>query len=158
VIGAGATGVELVSEMHDFIYDVLLAHSPQIRRDEIKIVLIEAANRILPGVDEKVVRTIEKKLGHKNIEVITGAPVTQVTQNSVKIGDREIPAYTKIWTAGVKANALSVNLPFEKDKAGRIKVNQYLLFSSVFLLIQPPTPLPLNKGGQRGLYKGDFSF
>jgi NADH dehydrogenase len=126
VIGAGATGVELISEMHDFIYDVLLAHSPQIRKDEIKIVLIEATNRILPGVDEKVVRTIEKKLGHKNIEIITGAPVTQVTHNSLKIGDREIPAYTKIWTAGIKSNALSANLPFEKDKAGRIKVNQYL--------------------------------
>jgi len=127
VIGAGATGVELVAEMHDFIYDVLLEHGSQrIRRDEIKIVLIEAANRILPGVDEKVVETVEKKLRNKNIEVITGAPVTQVTKNAVKIGDREIPTYTKIWTAGVKANTLSVDLPFEKDKTGRIKVNQYL--------------------------------
>jgi len=127
VIGAGATGVELVAEMHDFIYDVLLEHGSQrIRGDEIKIVLIEAANRILPGVDEKVVKTVEEKLRDKNIEVITGAPVTQVTKDSVKIGDRVIPTYTKIWTAGVKANALSVDLPFEKDKAGRIKVNQYL--------------------------------
>lgn len=127
VIGAGATGVELVSEMHDFIYRILLVHGgPQIRRDEIKIVLIEAANRILPGVDENVVRTIEKKLGQKNIEVITSAPVTKVNKDSLEIGDRQIPTYTKIWTAGIKANPLSASLPFEKDGAGRIKVNQYM--------------------------------
>jgi len=126
VIGAGATGVELVAEMHDFIYDVLVHGNPGIKKDEIKIVLIEAANRILPGVDEKFVGTIEKKLAAKNIDIITGTPVTQVTRDSIKMGDRHIPAYTKIWTAGIKANALSANLPLEKDKVGRIKVNQYL--------------------------------
>ncbi|MFQ6042341.1 MAG: NAD(P)/FAD-dependent oxidoreductase [Candidatus Poribacteria bacterium] len=127
VIGAGATGVELVSEMHDFIYEILLAHGgAQIRRDEVKIFLIEAANRILPGVDEKVVKTIEEKLGQKNIEVITGAPVTKVNRDSLEIGDRQIPTYTKIWTAGIKANPLSASLPFEKDRVGRIKVNQYM--------------------------------
>jgi len=126
VIGAGATGVELVAEMHDFIYDVLVRGNPGIKRDEIKIVLIEATNRILPGVDEKVVRTIEKRLADKNIEIITGAPVTQVAKDSINMGDRQIPTYTKIWTAGIKANALLDSLPFEKDKVGRIKVNQYL--------------------------------
>jgi NADH dehydrogenase len=127
VIGAGATGVELVSEMHDFIYEILVAHGgPQVRRDEIKILLIEAANRILPGVDENLVRTIETKLGQKNIAVITGAPVTKVNKDSLEMGDRQIPAYTKIWTAGIKANPISASLHSAKDRAGRIRVNQYL--------------------------------
>ena len=157
VIGAGATGVEMVAEMHDFVYDVLAHDNPQIRSDEINIILIEAANRILPGVDEKVIRTIEKRLAAKNIEIITNVPVTQVTRDSVKIGDRQIPAYTKIWTAGIKANPLLASLSFEKNKANRIKVNQYLQvpnYPNVYavgdnsVFEDPKTHIPLPATGQ----------
>lgn len=126
VIGAGATGIEMVAEMHDFIYDVLISGNPGIRRDEINIILLEAYNRILPGVDEKVFRTVEKRLADKNIEIITSAKVAQVTKDSVQIDDRQIPTYTKIWTAGIRANDIAASLPLAKDKVGRIKVNQYL--------------------------------
>lgn len=63
------------------------------------------------------------------IEIMTGSPVTELAKNHVKIAGKSpqtIHTNTLVWATGVKSNELLDSLNLEKDRIGRIKVDEYL--------------------------------
>lgn len=104
IIGAGATGVELAAELryaaHEFTRYGLTSIDPR----NVNITLIEAADRILPGLPEQTSHTAERELKKLGINVLTNRRVIAITEHSIECdGDVSIAANLKVWSAGIKA-------------------------------------------------------
>ena len=114
IIGAGATGVELAAELHRTTREVVAYGLDQVDpQKDIKITLIEAADRVLPALPERVSKETEKLLAKLGVNVLVGAKVSEVYPDRVSLTDgRTIPAELIVWAAGVKAP------DFLKDIAG----------------------------------------
>lgn len=105
IIGAGATGSELAAELHHTVRQVVAygLDRVDVERD-VRIVLIEAAGRILPGLSERISGKTGELLARLGVEVHTGARVSAVRQDGVELADgRFIASELVVWSAGVKA-------------------------------------------------------
>lgn len=105
IIGAGATGTELAAVLHRTTRQLVAYGLDRIDPDkDIKITVIEAANRILLGLPERLSNAVGNLLDRLDVAVRTSAPVTQVLPNGVTLATGEvIPAELVVWCAGVKA-------------------------------------------------------
>lgn len=127
LVGAGCTGVELATELQELTRRTLVRHYPRLDAREVRIVLAEATGRIIPCVSDRLAGLGLEKLRQKRIEVRLESPVVRVGDGLVEFQNGEaLPTETIIWTAGVKANPVVEALPVEKDKLGRVMVNEYL--------------------------------
>ena len=105
IVGAGATGTELAAELHRTIREVVAYGLDRIdpQRD-IRVVLIEAAQRILPGLPERISKASHRLLERMGIEVRTSARVKEVTAEGVRLADGSfVASELVVWAAGVKA-------------------------------------------------------
>ncbi|WP_407518875.1 NAD(P)/FAD-dependent oxidoreductase [Methylobacterium oryzisoli] len=105
VIGAGATGTELVAELHRTTRHVAATGLDRIDPDkDLKLTLIEAADRILPAVPERLSQDVMGLLAGIGVEVRTNARVTEVRPDGVLLADGGfVPAELTVWAAGVRA-------------------------------------------------------
>jgi NADH dehydrogenase len=105
IIGAGATGTELAAELHRTMRQLVAFGLDRIDPDKhIKIHLIEAAQRILPALPERLSTAAQKLLEGLQVEIHSSALVAQVLPNGVRLASgRFIPAELVVWAAGVKA-------------------------------------------------------
>jgi NADH dehydrogenase len=127
VVGAGATGVELVGAIHGYIFSALLDEYPGVRPHEIRIVLAEAAPEILRGVDRALAAHALREFSARGIEVRTNTPVQRVTPEGAELGAGEwLPCATVIWTAGIEPVELVRGLPVEHARDGRVRVQRDL--------------------------------
>ena len=105
VIGAGATGTELAAELHRTIREVVGYGLDRVdpQRD-IRIILLEAADRILPALPERIAEATRALLSELGVEVRTGARVAEVRADGVVLeGGEVIASELVVWSAGVKA-------------------------------------------------------
>jgi NADH:ubiquinone reductase (H+-translocating) len=105
IVGAGATGTELAAELHRTIREVIGYGLDRIdpQRD-VRIVLIEGTPRILPGLPDRISEETHRLLDEMGVDVRTGAQVTEVSADGVKLADGcFIPSELVVWAAGVKA-------------------------------------------------------
>jgi len=128
VVGAGATGTEYVVELYDLCKEVLAEEFEFVDFErDCRIILVEAMDRILPNMDDYLIKYAMKNLQDKNIEIMTNTQVTKITDCMVELnGNICIPTHNVMWAAGVKANPLVAGLPLEKDRISRVKVNAFL--------------------------------
>jgi NADH:ubiquinone reductase (H+-translocating) len=105
IIGAGATGTELAAELHRTLREVVAYGLDRIIPErDIRIVLIEAADRVLPGLPERISDATSRLLDDMGVEVRTGARVTEVTADGLKLADGAfIASELVVWAAGVIA-------------------------------------------------------
>jgi NADH dehydrogenase len=105
IIGAGATGTELAAELHRTLREVIAHGLDRIDAErDIRIVLIEAADRLLPALPERISMATRRLLERMGVEVQTSARVKEVTNEGVRLADDTfIPAELVVWAAGVKA-------------------------------------------------------
>jgi NADH dehydrogenase len=105
IIGAGATGVELAAELHNTTRTLVSYGLDRIDVDkDVRVVVIEAADRILPALPKRIADTAARLLDQMRIGVRTSARVAEVLPDGVKLASGEtIPAEIVVWAAGVKA-------------------------------------------------------
>ncbi len=105
IIGAGATGVELAAELHRTTRAIISFGMDRVDPEkDLKVILIEAAPKILPALSDRVSSAAQKLLVDLGVEVITNAKVKKVLPDKVLLSDGvEIPAELIVWAAGVKA-------------------------------------------------------
>jgi NADH:ubiquinone reductase (H+-translocating) len=105
IIGAGATGTELAAELHRTARQVVAFGLDRIDPEkDIRIVLIDAAERILPALPARVAEATLELLKTLGVEVRTGAKVSEVRADGVVLGDGQfVPSELVVWCAGVKA-------------------------------------------------------
>ena len=107
IIGAGATGVELAAELHKSTRELVAFGLDRIDPDrDIRLHVIEAAERILPALPSRISKSATELLGKLGVKVYTSARVAAVVPNRVKLADGGIiNAELVVWAAGVKAPA-----------------------------------------------------
>jgi NADH dehydrogenase len=91
-----------------------------------RIVLVDAAPRVLPAFTPGLSESARKQLEQLKVETRTGVMVKDVGPDGVHVGDELIPARTIVWAAGNAASPLGKSLGVELDRAGRVKVNEDL--------------------------------
>jgi NADH dehydrogenase len=127
VVGGGYTGIELVTEMHDFLFRYVARVYRGIQASEIRLLVLEAAPDILRGIGRKLAAHARRRLNVSGIDIRTSTRVTRVLEGAVEInGNATIAAGTVIWTAGVRASELIESLPGPHDRIGRAVVNAQL--------------------------------
>ncbi len=104
IIGAGATGTELAAELHRTVRAVVAYGLDRINPEkDIRIELVEAADRILPALPERISTATTQLLNELGVHVRTGARVSEVRADGVCLASGEfIPAELVVWSAGVK--------------------------------------------------------
>jgi NADH dehydrogenase len=129
IIGAGATGVELAAELHNATRTLVSYGFDRIDPDkDIKLIVVEAADRILPGLPPRMSEKADKLLEKLGVQVRTSARVAKVLSNGVRLASGEvIRAELIVWAAGVKAP------DFLKDLAGleTNRINQLVVLPTL---------------------------
>ena len=126
VVGGGPTGVELAGALAEIGLHTLARDFRTIDPTEVRVVLLEGQDRLLPSYPEKLSRIARADLERLGVQVRTGAFVTGIDERGVWIGEERIPARTALWAAGVAASPLARSLGVPLDRAGRVLVDRDL--------------------------------
>jgi NADH dehydrogenase len=127
VIGGGATGVEVASEIHTLVHENLAPDYPNIDPHRVRIVLLEALPNILPELDPALRKAARARMVNQRIEVRTKAMAEEITENCVKLkGGNNLPSENVIWTAGNRPNLGIEAEGLPVDERTGIKVDEYL--------------------------------
>jgi NADH:quinone reductase (non-electrogenic) len=129
IIGAGATGTELAAELHQTARGVVAFGLDKINpENDIKITLIEAADRIVPALPERISTGVTETLRGLNVDVKTGSRVVEVTDKGVKLQNGDvIPSELVVWAAGVKGPDVLSHLDgLEVSRSGQLVVTETL--------------------------------
>ena len=125
VSGGGFTGVEMIGEL--ILWRRRLSQEYNIPLSEIRLVLVEALDAILPHIDAKLADKVLAYLDAHHVQVFTGQRITAVEPDRITLGDNlEIETKTLIWAGGVMANQVVQNSGLPQRGRGRLQVNQYL--------------------------------
>jgi NADH dehydrogenase len=130
IVGAGATGTELAAELHRTFREVVAYGFDRIDPErDIHIVLIEAADRILPGLPERISAATLRLLAEMHVELRTGARVVEVTGGGLKLADGSfVPSELVVWAAGVKGpHVLHEFDGLEVNRTNQLVVEQTLV-------------------------------
>jgi NADH dehydrogenase len=126
VVGAGPTGVEMAGQVAELARDTLRHDFRRIDPRAARILLVEAADRVLTTFPPSLSRRAQRQLERLGVTVLTGRTVTGVDAEGVTVDDERIAARTVIWAAGVTASGLASRLAeltgAERDRAGRVTV------------------------------------
>ncbi|MDP9285375.1 MAG: NAD(P)/FAD-dependent oxidoreductase [Actinomycetota bacterium] len=131
VVGGGPTGVELAGQIAEIARDTLRRDFRSIDTRAARILLVEVADRVLPGFPPRLSARAARALERLGVSPLVGRKVVGIDAESVTIaaaageGER-VPARTVIWAAGVVASELATALAAETgaelDRAGRVAV------------------------------------
>lgn len=127
VVGAGPTGVEMAGAIAEIAKKTMLRDFRAIRPEDTRVVLVEAAPRVLPPFPEELSANAERQLEDLGVDVRTGLRVTDIDRSHVELeaadGTREtLRTNCVIWAAGNEAPALLRGLPAAFDRNGRVEV------------------------------------
>jgi NADH dehydrogenase len=128
IIGAGATGVELSAELHRTTRTLVSFGLDRIDPDkDIRLILIEAAPRILPALPERLAKAATRLLEGLHVQVRAGSRVEAVLPHGVRLASgEEVPAELVVWAAGVKAPDFLRDLGLEINRINQLVVHQTL--------------------------------
>ncbi|CDP50081.1 NAD(P)/FAD-dependent oxidoreductase [Paradevosia shaoguanensis] len=122
IIGAGPTGVELAGTITELAEASMRGDFRNIRPEDARVVLIEAADRVLLNFVPELSAYALDALRKLGVEVELGRAVTEIDREGVVYGGQRLAARTVIWAAGVQASPAAKWLDVEADRAGRVKV------------------------------------
>ena len=127
VVGGGPTGVEMAGALSELIRLVLVKDYRRLDLKDVRILLLEAGNRLLAGFPERLSEAAANTLWKKHVEVRHGALVTGFDGSAATLKSGEVvPARTLIWAAGVQAAPLARALGVPTAHLGRVKVEPTL--------------------------------
>jgi NADH:ubiquinone reductase (H+-translocating) len=123
IIGGGLVGVELFGELTAFI-DGITPLYKQVTRAEVRCVLLQGSDRIMPEINPKLAdygaRVLDKRPG---ADIRTNTHVRAIEPGKVHLDEETIEADTIVLAAGIVPNSVVAGLPVAKDRRGHIAVD-----------------------------------
>src|SRR5262249_13177136 len=127
IVGGGASGVELATKMADLLRDAVKRRA---LRGEPRVMIIEMADRLVPGMGEEIRKYVENALEEFRVEVHTDTRVVNVSENSITLehghSQTEMQTGGVVWVAGVRRSPWIQTLGVERDRRGLIVVEPTL--------------------------------
>ncbi|HET7902432.1 MAG TPA: NAD(P)/FAD-dependent oxidoreductase [Candidatus Nanopelagicales bacterium] len=120
-VGGGYAGVEAMAELEDLLrYATRYLH--HVTPEDLRFVLVEAADRILPEVGEEMGRWTVDELRRRGIDVKLGTRLESTVGGKVVLSDgTSLLADTVVWTAGVRAHPMLAATDLPLDERGRLR-------------------------------------
>ena len=128
--GGGFSGVECIAELNDFLRAALKAY-PKIQKDEVRCILLQSADRILPELGEGLANYAQKILEKRGVDIRLNVRLKAVSADGAIVQDKAtkelstIDARTIVSTVPSAPHALITALPCELER-GRVKVTENL--------------------------------
>lgn len=126
LVGAGTVGVEMASTLAEMSRMALAHDFRNIDPRSARILLYEAAPRILPTFPEELSAKARRHLESLGVEVYTNTRVTAVDAGGVVANGKQVSASTVLWGAGVLASPAGRWLGAAMDRSGKIIVSSDL--------------------------------
>jgi NADH dehydrogenase len=120
-IGGGYAGIEAIAELQDMAVDAM-RYYPRLRPTDMRWVMVEATDRILPEVSEDMAEYTVEQMRHQGIEMRLSTRVKTLTDNCVVLDDGEqFEAETVVWTAGVRPHPILEATDLPRDDKHRLR-------------------------------------
>jgi NADH dehydrogenase len=125
VVGAGYTGTEVAAQ-GSLMTKALVRSRPRLHEQRIRWLLLDKADRVLPGLDIRLGRAAERVLRQRGVEILTGSSIAEATPAGVELttGER-VASRTLVWCVGVRPDPLVQDLGLSTNE-GRIVVDEFL--------------------------------
>jgi NADH dehydrogenase len=119
-VGGGYAGVEALAELEDMARYACRYYS-DISPADLRWVLVEAADRIMPEVSVGLSAYTADRLAERSIDVRLDTRLVSAVGGQIVLSDGEsFEADTLVWTAGVKAHPLAAESGLPVDERGRL--------------------------------------
>ncbi|HEX2771999.1 MAG TPA: FAD-dependent oxidoreductase, partial [Micromonosporaceae bacterium] len=119
-VGGGYAGIEALAEMEDMARDAL-KYYPELKADDMRWVLVEATQRVLPEVDRDMGAYTVQQLLKRKMDIRLDTRLESCVDGVVVLSDGDrFRADTIVWTAGVKPSPMLNDTDLPRDARGRI--------------------------------------
>lgn len=127
VIGGGPTGVEIAGALGEMKRYILRREYPELPIDDVRIILLEGADRLLRTMSEVSSGHALEYLGHLMVEVRLNTLMESYADNVVTLKDGDkIYSETVVWTAGVTGVPLAVQgTALQRGPGNRYLVDEF---------------------------------
>jgi len=85
IVGAGATGIELSAQLHEVSHLLTAYGLDEVQPTDVNISIIEAADRVLPGLPENLSESTENELTKLGVNLLKNERVVEVTATDIKL-------------------------------------------------------------------------
>ena len=126
IIGGGPTGVEMAGAISEIARNTLARDFRHIDPSQARVVLVEGSDCVLSSFPKDLQEKAMEQLKQLKVELRTGIHASNLTEQGLQVGDEFIPCRVKIWAAGNEASPVGASLGVERDRAGRVIVNEDL--------------------------------
>lgn len=160
--GGGLSGVEFAGELADHTSKCVANFN--IDNKDVEIIIIEAADRLVPFMEESFSERIEKRLIEKGVKILTGSKIEKRTNDEIFLANGSIiKSKNFIWTGGIRISDLIKRGGLKTSSVGRLIVNEYLEAENdkyIFAIgdsanaINPVTGKPVPAAAQFALQQG----
>ncbi|MCX5392107.1 NAD(P)/FAD-dependent oxidoreductase [Streptomyces sp. NBC_00094] len=130
-VGGGYAGVEALGELEDMArYTARYYHN--LKPEDLRWVLVEASDRILPEVGEEMGRYAIRELRGRNIDVRLETRLESCEDRVAVLSDgTRLPTRTVVWTAGVKPAPVLAATDLPLNGRGRLRCTAHLAVEGV---------------------------
>lgn len=160
--GGGFAGAEFAGELDGLIRHECMVHDK--KPENFKLMIVEGAPSLLPGLSERVAQILHKRLSSKKIEMRFSTLITEAGKDYVQLNKTEkVPCDLLVWTGGVRSLRLPVAQDLERDKKDRTAVTDFMnlkKYPRVFLAgdnagyVDPRSKKPVPQTAQEAIRQG----
>jgi NADH:ubiquinone reductase (H+-translocating) len=125
-VGGGYAGIEALGELEDLATEACRYYRT-VRREDMRWVLVEAADGILPELGPKLGDHALERLRRRGVEVHLGTRLESADGGVMRLSNGEsFPADTLVWTTGVRAEPIVAEAGLPVDDRGRLPTDEFL--------------------------------
>ena len=110
LIGGGLTGVELAAELREV-------------RPDLSIRIFDRGGKVLNGFPDKLRSFVMNWFSEHGVEVRSNSNIERVEENYIIVNGTRVYSDAIVWTAGVQPVKVVRDIDVEKDRNGRIILN-----------------------------------
>ena len=130
-VGGGYAGVEALGELEDLARDAIAIY-PDLDASEMRWILVDAADRILPELPAGLASYAHDLLQQRGIEIKLRTRLDSAEDGLIRLSEGDpFPAETLVWTAGVKPSPLARESGLPVDEQGHLLADRYLRVDGV---------------------------
>lgn len=125
-VGGGYAGLEALAELQDFAAAAMDRY-PRARLSGMRWILVEAMDRVLPEIDQRLADYAVRELRSRGIQIMLGTRIEELTRDDVLLSTGErVPTRCVVWTTGVAPHPALKELSLPLDDTGRVIVDDHM--------------------------------
>ncbi|MCK1796921.1 NAD(P)/FAD-dependent oxidoreductase [Streptomyces sp. XM4193] len=125
-VGGGFAGAETIGEIEDLARDAC-KYYPSVKREDMRFVLVDAADKILPEVGPQLGKWGLEHLKKRGVEVYLETSMNSCVDGRVVLANGlEVDSNTIVWTAGVKPNPVLARYGLPLGPRGHVEAEATL--------------------------------